>query len=104
MENRLKLYEYMACGKPVITGESCGDFVRDNDIGIVIPEENHDHAANTIIQLLKDNALMNSMGENGRKLVINSFTWEITTKRYWTYAERYDNLQRVSKVERPIRC
>ena len=77
----LKLYEYMACGKPVITGESCGNFVRDNDIGIVIPEENHGHAANTIIQLLKDNALMNSMGENGRKLVINSFTWEITTKK-----------------------
>lgn len=77
----LKLYEYMACGKPVITGESCGNFVRDNDIGIAIPEENHDHAANTIIQLLKDVALMNRMGENGRKLVMNSFTWEITTKK-----------------------
>lgn len=77
----LKLYEYMACGKPVITGESCGNFVRDNNIGIVIPEENHDHAANTIIQLLKDAALMNRMGENGRKLVMNSFTWEITAKK-----------------------
>ena len=77
----LKLYEYMACGKPVITGESCGNFVRDNAIGIAIPEENHDHAANTIIQLLKDVALTNRMGENGRKLVINSFTWEITTKK-----------------------
>lgn len=77
----LKLYEYMACGKPVITGESCGNFVRDNNIGITIPEENHDHAANTIIQLLNDVALMNRMGENGRKLVINSFTWEITAKK-----------------------
>src|SRR3990172_2132596 len=77
----LKLYEYMACGKPVITGESCGNFVRDNNIGIAIPEENHDHAANTTIQLLNDVALMNRMGENGRKLVMNSFTWEITAKK-----------------------
>jgi glycosyltransferase involved in cell wall biosynthesis len=77
----LKLYEYMACGKPVITGESCGNFVRDNDVGIVISEENHDHAANTIVHLLNDVTLMNRMGENGRKLVINSFTWEITAKK-----------------------
>jgi len=77
----IKLYEYMACGKPVITGESCGNFVRDNDIGIVIPEENYEQAAETIIQLLKDNALMNSMGQNGRRLVVNSFTWDITAKK-----------------------
>lgn len=77
----LKLYEYMACGKPVITGESCGNFVRDNDIGIVIPEEDYEQAAETIIQLLKDNALMNTMGQNGRKLVMNSFTWDITAKK-----------------------
>lgn len=77
----IKLYEYMACGKPVITGESCGNFVRDNDIGIVIPEEYYEQAAETIIQLLKDSALMNSMGQNGRSLVVNSFTWDITAKK-----------------------
>lgn len=76
----LKLYEYMACGRPVVVGESCGNFVRDNEIGIVIQEENYEQAANAIVNLLKDNARMNRMGENGRKLVINSFTWEITTK------------------------
>ncbi len=77
----LKLYEYMACGRPVITGESCGNFVRENGIGIVVPEDNYEHAANAITQLLKDNKLMDSMGENGRKLVMNSFTWEITARK-----------------------
>ena len=77
----LKLYEYIACGKPVITGESCGDFVRENNIGIVVSEEECEQAAETIIQLLKDNALMNNMGKNGRKLVMDAFTWEVTTKK-----------------------
>jgi glycosyltransferase involved in cell wall biosynthesis len=77
----LKLYEYMACGKPVITGESCGNFIRENNTGIVVSEEDYEHAADAIIQLLKNNALMDIMGQNGRKLVMNSFTWEITTKK-----------------------
>ncbi len=77
----LKLYEYIACGRPVITGESCGDFVKENNIGIGIQEENYEQAANAIVNLLKDNKLMNTMGKNGRKLVINSFTWEITARK-----------------------
>lgn len=77
----LKLYEYLACGRPVITDESHGDFVRKNGIGIVISEEDYEHSANTVIQLLKDDVLINSTEKNGRKLVVNSFTWEITTKK-----------------------
>ncbi len=77
----LKLYEYMACGRPVITGESCRDFVRENGIGIVVSEKDYEPAADAIIQLLKNTALMQTMGKNGRKLVMNSFTWDITTKK-----------------------
>ncbi|MBM4066198.1 MAG: glycosyltransferase family 4 protein [Planctomycetes bacterium] len=77
----LKLYEYMACGKPVITGESCWDFARDNGIGIGVSEKDYEQSADTIVNLLKDNKLMNTMGENGRKLVINSFAWDITAKK-----------------------
>ena len=77
----LKLYEYMACGRPVITGESCRDFVRENGIGIVVSEKDYEPAADAIIQLLKNTALMQTMGKNARKLVMNSFTWDITTKK-----------------------
>jgi glycosyltransferase involved in cell wall biosynthesis len=77
----LKLYEYMACGKPVITGESCKEFVEENGIGVIVQEEDCESAADKIIQLLKNAALMETMGENGRNLVMNSFTWEITTKK-----------------------
>ncbi len=77
----LKLYEYMACGKPVITDESCGDFVRENNIGIVVSEDDCEHAANNIVRLLKNDALMNKLGKNGRNLIMNTFTWDITTKK-----------------------
>lgn len=76
----LKLYEYMACGKPVITDKSCEELVKNNNVGIVISEDDYEHSAEVIIRLLKDNALMDTMGENGRKLVVNTLTWNITAK------------------------
>ncbi len=77
----LKLYEYMACGKPVIISESCGDFVRENNIGIAIPEEDYERAAESIVQLLANKALMDTMGQNGRRLVLDAFTWDVTAKK-----------------------
>ncbi len=77
----LKLYEYLACGRPVIVDESYGDFVRDNGVGIIVSEDDCEAAADTIITLLKDSALMNTMGQNGRGLVVDSFTWEITARK-----------------------
>ncbi|MDE1890605.1 MAG: glycosyltransferase family 4 protein [Planctomycetota bacterium] len=78
----LKLYEYMACERPVITGESCGDFVRENNIGLVVSEEDsYERTADAIINLLHDGELMNVMGKNGRRLILNTFTWDHTTKQ-----------------------
>ncbi len=77
----LKLYEYLACGRPVIADESYRDFVGNNNVGIVVPEDDSKLAADAIIGLLKDSALMNTMGQNGRRLVVDSFTWEITARK-----------------------
>ncbi len=77
----LKLYEYLACGRPVIADESYRDFIGNNNVGIVVPEDDARLAAHAIITLLKDSALMNTMGQNGRRLVVDSFTWEITARK-----------------------
>lgn len=77
----LKLFEYMACARPVITDESSGDFIRENEIGIVVPEVDYERAADEIICLLKNDTLRDAMGKNGRRLVLDSFTWDITTRK-----------------------
>ena len=77
----LKLFEYMACARPVITDESSGNFIRENEIGIVVSEVDYERAADEIICLLKNDTLRDTMGKNGRRLVMDSFTWDITTKK-----------------------
>jgi glycosyltransferase involved in cell wall biosynthesis len=77
----LKLYEYMACGKPVVTDSTYENFVRENNVGIVVSTEDYDGAADAIIRLLKDRTLMNIQGENGRNLAVSAFTWGITAKK-----------------------
>ena len=89
----IKLYEYMSCGKPVITNEAYGEFVREKGIGIVVSEKDYEQAADTIIQLLKNNALMALMGEKGKKIIRDSISWEVTAKKILNVCETLSNLK-----------
>ena len=89
----IKLYEYMSCGKPVITNEAYGEFVREKGIGIVVSEKDYEQAADTIIQLLKNNALMALMGEKGKKIIRDSISWEVTAKKILNVCETLSNIK-----------
>ena len=89
----IKLYEYMSCGKPVITNEAYGEFVREKGIGIVVSEKDYEQAADTIIQLLKNNALMALMGKKGRKIIRDSISWEVTAKKILNVCETLSNIK-----------
>lgn len=75
----LKLYDYMACGIPVI-GTNVGQ------IRSVIEEQNNglltdntiDDIINKIIFLKNNPALANEMGLRGRKAVLDKYNWENT--------------------------
>ncbi|MCS3796857.1 glycosyltransferase family 4 protein [Niastella sp. OAS944] len=69
--------ESMACGTPVI-GSNVGGIkysVVDERTGFLVPPHEPDVLANRIIQLLKDNALHQTMSRNAVKHVRNNFTW-----------------------------
>lgn len=83
----IKLYEYMSCGKPVITNEVYGEFVREKGIGMVVSEKNYEHAADAIVGLLKNNALMELMGKNGKKFIRDTISWEITSRNILNVCE-----------------
>ncbi|MCK5561645.1 MAG: glycosyltransferase family 4 protein, partial [Thermoplasmata archaeon] len=74
----LKLYEYMACGKPVIATNISGlDIIEKYQTGLTVNPKHSKEVANAIIKLLKNNNLREQMGKNGRKLVLEKYTWEI---------------------------
>ena len=47
--------------------------------------------ANAIIKLLKDEELRRQMGENGRKVVVNNYSWDHTAKKTIEVFERILN-------------
>ncbi|MBI2984448.1 MAG: glycosyltransferase family 4 protein [Candidatus Kerfeldbacteria bacterium] len=73
----LKLYEYMACAKPVLTTDVPGvaEVVRKYDCGLVVPAEDAQELAKGVTQLLQRRAEWAAMGQRGRQAVIDGFSW-----------------------------
>ena len=78
----LKLYEYMACGKPVVASRVEGfEILEQNKAGILVEPENPEELAKAIIKLLKDEGLRRELGENGRKYVAKNHSWESVARK-----------------------
>lgn len=72
-----KLYEYMACGKPIVASNYSGHkILSEYNAGILVNAEDISEVSDAIIKLLKDDGLRRRMGENGRRIVIEKFSWE----------------------------
>ena len=66
----MKIFEYLACGKPVVTSDvkGAGDIVMTGNAGLAVNPETPEVLAEAVTKLLKDNELRESMGRNGRRL------------------------------------
>ena len=79
----LKLCEYMACGKPVVVGDLEGnrDLILESNAGYVVQAEDPAQLSSAIIKLLKDKELSGKLGENGRRAVLDRYSWESVAER-----------------------
>lgn len=75
--------EAMACGKPVIAcrGEGIEDVIEDGISGILVEPGNVDDLAEKIAMLLGDNKKAERIGQAGRKLVLERYTWEENARK-----------------------
>ena len=75
----LKLFDYMACGKPVICSDilSLKSLIAEAEGILTVPPEDSSALATALITLLNDEAKMVTMGNKGRKYVENNNSWEI---------------------------
>jgi glycosyltransferase involved in cell wall biosynthesis len=77
----LKLYEYMACGKPIIASNLPGfEILERNKAGFLVEPGDNEQLAESILKLLKDGETKKEMGENARKYVVNNHNWENISK------------------------
>lgn len=76
----LKLFEYMACEKPVISAKLPGvmDTVHDK----VLYASNEREFKDKIIKLYKDEKLRKKMGQEGRKFVCEGYSWSKIASKF----------------------
>lgn len=78
----LKLYEYMACGVPVVASRLSGfEILEESKSGILVEPENPKKLAKAIIKLLKDKKLREKMGDYGRNYVVKHHSWKAISKK-----------------------
>jgi glycosyltransferase involved in cell wall biosynthesis len=74
----LKLYEYLACGKPVIASRLQGisEVIDDGNCGYLYEPDDAGDLTLRIIESYMDRDRLSELGENGRALVKKNFSWE----------------------------
>ncbi|UCG69419.1 MAG: glycosyltransferase family 4 protein, partial [Thermoplasmata archaeon] len=79
----IKLYEYMACGRPLITTDVCGikGEINELDLGKVVKADDLNALASSTMELLDDKELQNSMGKRAREWVSKEHSWKNVAKR-----------------------
>ena len=78
----LKIYEYAACGNPVVSSRIPNlEFIEEQTAGILVEPENPEQLAKAIIKLLKDEKLREEMGRNGREYVVKNHSWASVAKK-----------------------
>jgi glycosyltransferase involved in cell wall biosynthesis len=72
------ILEASACEKPVIVSDADGpaEVTLDGQTGLVVPKEDIDASANTMVKLIQDEQLRKQMGKAGRQHVLENYTWD----------------------------
>lgn len=79
----VKLFEYMACGLPVVASNfpEIRKIVKEAECGILVDPTNVDEIADAITYLLGHPEEAKRMGENGRRAVEEKYNWEKMEER-----------------------
>jgi glycosyltransferase involved in cell wall biosynthesis len=73
----LKMYEYLACGKPVLANkiEGIEEFVEANNCGILFDSKNLDELVEKILDAYSNKNKLMLMGMNGRNAITLNHSW-----------------------------
>jgi len=74
----LKIFDYFACGKPVVSSDipSIHRLLLDSQAAILVPSDDPVSLAEALSDILRDEAERNRLGENGRKFVTSKYSWK----------------------------
>ncbi|MBC8184192.1 glycosyltransferase family 4 protein [candidate division KSB1 bacterium] len=73
----VKIFEYMACGKPVVSTKigQIAELIEDGYNGMICSPDNLDEMYNKIKRLVNEPGLRNRIGENARNSILQNHSW-----------------------------
>jgi glycosyltransferase involved in cell wall biosynthesis len=79
----MKVFEYMACGRPVVAAAlgQIEEVVRDGETGVLYSHEDPDGLASACEQLLADRALRERLGRAAAEQLNGRYTWDSNATR-----------------------
>ena len=79
----LKIYEYMAAGKPVVASRvgQIGSLIEDGVNGLLVPPGNASALADALKRLADDQELRQHLGKEARSTICKSHTWDSVARR-----------------------
>jgi glycosyltransferase involved in cell wall biosynthesis len=79
----IKLYEYMACGKPVVTTDVCvfKNEMEDLELGLVVKADDTEAFTSSLVKLMENQDLQRNIGEKARLWVLNEHSWNKVAER-----------------------
>ncbi len=77
------LLEAQASAKPVVAFDVGGvnEALQNKETGLLVKRGSSEELASALLKLLSDKALREKMGANGRKFVVENFTWDICAQK-----------------------
>ena len=99
----VKLFEYMACGVPVVAAAvgQIAEVVRHGETGLLYPPDDTDALVSACDRLLADQALRQRLGQAAAKQVRERYTWDHNAVRVVELARA---LMPMSEEMCPTRC
>lgn len=79
----IKMFEYMLAGIPVIASDFplWREIVMGNNCGICIDPQDPSQISQAVDRILADDEMARKMGENGRKAVLDKYSWKNEEKK-----------------------
>jgi len=83
--------EAMACGRPVVASRLGGirEVVTSEESGLLVDPADPGEFSAAIIRLLNDEQLSRRIGEQGRHIVRERYSWEVIAARHIKFYEKY---------------
>ncbi|MDD5169199.1 MAG: glycosyltransferase family 4 protein [Syntrophales bacterium] len=88
----VKLFDYMACGRPIIASDIdvVREIIAESGCAILFEPYNYQQLADNILSLLDNPSLSNALGEKGREFAVANYDRKKLTARLLSYLETND--------------